>query len=137
MIGGVGSVGAVHPWRMVLLYTPNLHSCVDVHLGGNDLDWDALYGLLHAFSPCQESSAGPAVATAEQQTRLSAQCWATLMAGPFWGRDDCSQSCVSSGNWPCGQIGTPSQSRGRLHAVLQPPLFSQQGNKASTPTHRH
>ena len=27
---GVGSVGAVHPWRMVLPYTSNLHSCVDV-----------------------------------------------------------------------------------------------------------
>ena len=33
-------------WRMVLQYTPNLHSCVDVRLGGNELDWDALYGLL-------------------------------------------------------------------------------------------
>ena len=51
----VGSVGAAHPWRMVLPYTPNLHSCVDVRSGGNDLDWDALYGLLrsvHARAFC-------------------------------------------------------------------------------------
>ena len=27
---GVGSVGTVHPWRMVLPYTSNLHFCVDV-----------------------------------------------------------------------------------------------------------
>ena len=44
--GGVGSVGAVHPWRMVLPYTPKFHSCVEVRSGRNDLDWDALYGLL-------------------------------------------------------------------------------------------
>ena len=69
---GVGSVGAVHPWRMVLPYTINLHSCVDVQSGGNDLDWDALYGLLRSVH-ARGLLLAPAVATAGQQTRLSAQ----------------------------------------------------------------
>ena len=65
----------------VLPYTPNLHSCVDMRLGENDMDWYGLLCSVHAGSLLL----APAVATAGQQTRLSAQSWATLMAGPFWG----------------------------------------------------
>ena len=86
---GVGSVGCCTSLEDVLPYTPNLHSCVDMRLGENDMDWDALYGLLcsvHARSLLLT----PAVTTAGQQTRLSAQSWATLMAGPFLGHGDCS-----------------------------------------------
>ena len=53
------------------------------------------------------------------------------------GCDNCSQSHRSLGIWPCSHVGMPSQSRGRLHAVLQPLLLPQQGNKASIPTYRH
>ena len=129
---GVGSVGAAHPWRMVYHTLP---ICTPVWMCDRvEMTWTGM--------PCTDVHArglllAPAVATAGQQTRLSAQGWATLMAGPFWGHDDCSQSCRSSGNWLCGQIGMPSQSRGRLHAVLQLPLLPQQGNEVSTPTHRH
>ena len=72
-----------------------------------------------AFDPCLGPSA---VATAWQQNRLSAQGWATLMAGPFWGRDNCLQSCRSLGIWPCDQIDVPSLSRGEA--------------SCSTPNHR-
>ena len=58
-------------WRMVLPYTSNLHSCVDVRSGGNDLDWDALYGLLRSVH-ARDFLLAPAVATAGQQTLLSA-----------------------------------------------------------------
>ena len=126
----------MHPRRMVSPYTPNLHSCADVQLGGKDLNWDALYGLLRSVHT-KGLLRALAVATAWQQTRLSAQGWAAFMAGPFWGHDDCSQGCRSSGIWPCDQIGVPSQSWTRLHVVLQPPLLPKLGNEASTPTHRH
>ena len=62
---GVESVGAAHPWRMVLPYTINLHSYVDVQSGGNDLDWDALYGLLRSVH-ARGLLLAPAVATAGQ-----------------------------------------------------------------------
>ena len=61
----------------------------------NDLDWDALYGLPRSVH-ARGLLLAPAVATAS----LSPQGWATLMAGPFWGCDDCSQSYGSLGNWP-------------------------------------
>ena len=119
---GVGSVGAVHPLKDGFTIHSQLALLCGVRSGGNDLDWDALHGLLHSVH-ARGLLLAPAVTTAGQQTRLSAQGWATLMADPFWGCDHCSQSCRSSGNWPCGQIGAPFQSRGRLHAVLQPPLL--------------
>ena len=38
---------------MLSPYTPNLHSCADVQLGGKDLDCDALYRL-----PCSVHTRG-------------------------------------------------------------------------------
>ena len=121
---GVGSVGAAHPLEDGF----TIHSQLAL-LCGCAIWWTGM----PCMDCCIQSMPGglllvPAVATAGQQTRLSAQGWATLMADPFWGCDDCSQSCRSLGNWQCGQIGALFQSRGRLHAVLQLPLPLQQGN---------
>ena len=122
---GVGSVGAAHLWRLALPYTPNLHSCVDVRSSGSDLDWDSLYELPHSVHTRGLLLASrPAIATARQQTCLSAQGWATFLAGPLWGCRDCLQCCGSLGNWPWGQVGAPSQ---WYYAVLQSTASSPAG----------
>ena len=110
---------------MVSPYTPNLHSSTVVQVSGNDLDWDTLYGLPRSVH-ARGLLLAPAVATAS----LSAQGWATLMAGPFWGCDDCSQSYGSLDNLPWGQVGVPVQ--GEAPCSIPTAASSPVGNEAYT-----
>ena len=120
----------MHKHSLVLSpYTPNLHSCAHVQLGRKDLDWDALYRL-----PCAVHTRGLLRALAVAcQPRAGLLLW----LAPFGVMMTVRRAAGHRVSGHATRSVCHPSPGGRLHVVLQPPLLPQQGNEASTPTHRH